>query len=172
MCTRWNSSVEMLEHFLKQQPATLMSKNLRRGTEVHTLSEMDISNAENIVKVMEPIKIATTVMCEEEQPTVSVIAPLQAKLMKHLEPCENDTDMSQEMKSVMNVDLSSWYTNICNALLKDPCYKELEEKECIFLKLTLEASDSTQHGVWPKKLVAPSQLCLKFVASINLMGRL
>lgn len=43
----------MLERFLEQQTtilATLMSKNLQRGTEVHTLSEADISNAEDIVK--------------------------------------------------------------------------------------------------------------------------
>lgn len=60
--------MEMLERFLEQQTAimaTLMSKNLRKGTEVHTLSEMDISNAEDIVKVMAPIKIATAMMCEE-----------------------------------------------------------------------------------------------------------
>lgn len=74
-----------------------MSKNLQRGTEVHTLSVTDISNDEDIVKVMAPIKIASTMMCEENQPTVSVIAPLQAKLLKHFEPCEDDTDMTREM---------------------------------------------------------------------------
>lgn len=58
---------------------------------------MDISNAEDILKVITPIKIASTMMCEEEQPTVSVIAPLQAKLLKHLEPCEDNTDMTREM---------------------------------------------------------------------------
>lgn len=121
VCTRWNSSVEILERFLEQQTAilaTLMSKNLRRGTEVHTLSETDISNAEGIVKVMAPIKIASTMMCEENQPTVSVIAPLQAKLLKHLEPCEDNTDMTREMKSVMAADFSWQYMNSRNILLK------------------------------------------------------
>ncbi len=121
VCTRWNSSVEMLECFLEQQTAilaTLMSKNLRRGTELHTLSETDISNAEDIVKVMTPIKIASTMMCEEEQSTVLVIAPLQAKLLKHLELCEDDTDMTREMKSVMAADFSCRYTNSRDVLLK------------------------------------------------------
>ncbi len=37
--TRWNSSHDMLEHFLEQQPAifaTLMSRELRKGEEVET----------------------------------------------------------------------------------------------------------------------------------------
>lgn len=121
VCTRWNSSVEMLERFLEQQTAvlaTLMSKNLRRGTELHTLSETDISNAEDIVKVMTHIKIASTMMCEEEQLTVSVIAPLQAKLLKHLEFCEDDRDMTREIKSVMATDFSCRYTNSRDVLLK------------------------------------------------------
>ncbi|XP_053085062.1 E3 SUMO-protein ligase ZBED1 [Pangasianodon hypophthalmus] len=144
----------MLKRFLEQQTAilaTLMSKNLRRGTEVHTLSETDISNAEDIVKVMTPIKIASTMMCEEEQPTVSVIAPLQAKLLKHLEPCEDDTGMTREMESVMAADFSYRYTNCRDVLLKasalDPRFKGLpflenEEKKLIFIKLTVEASNS------------------------------
>lgn len=67
---------------------------------------------------MAPIKITTTMMCEEQQPTVSVIAPLQAKLLKHLEPCEDDTDMTREMKSVMTEDFSCQYTNSREILLK------------------------------------------------------
>lgn len=79
--TRWNSSFEMFERFSEQQPAimaTLMSKDLRKGaTDVGTLSESDIANMDDIVQLMGPVKMATTVMCEEDQPTLSVIAPLQ-----------------------------------------------------------------------------------------------
>ncbi len=52
---------------------------------------------EDIVKLMGPVKMAATVMCEEDQPTVSVIAPLQAKLLKHLQPCEDDSLMVAEV---------------------------------------------------------------------------
>lgn len=92
--TRWNSSFDMLERFLEQQPAivaTLMSKDLRKGhLDVGTLSESDIANMEDIVQLMGPVKMATTVMCEEDRPTLSVIAPLQAKLLKHQQPFEDD----------------------------------------------------------------------------------
>lgn len=113
--------MEMFERFLELPTAILamlMSKNLRRGTEVHTLSGTDISNAEDIVKVMAPIKITSTMMSEENQATVSVIVPLQAKLLIHLELCQDDADMTREMKSVMAADFSCQYTNCRNVLLK------------------------------------------------------
>lgn len=45
------------------------------------------------MKVIAPVFI-TTVMSEEEQPTMAVILPFQDKLLKHLESCEDDTDMT------------------------------------------------------------------------------
>nr|XP_055038565.1 E3 SUMO-protein ligase ZBED1-like [Misgurnus anguillicaudatus] len=155
--TRWNSSFEMLERFLEQQPAimaTLMSKDLRKGvTDVCTLSESDIANMDDIVQLMGPVKIATTLMCEEDQPTLSVIAPLQAKLLKHLQPCENDSTLVAEIKMVMTNDLSKRYKgtqdalNIASAL--DPRFKELpyldkEDREQVYAKLIFEAEASHQ----------------------------
>ncbi|XP_045074059.1 E3 SUMO-protein ligase ZBED1-like [Coregonus clupeaformis] len=153
--TRWNSSFEMLERFLEQQPAimaTLMSKDLRKGvTDVGTLS--DIANMDDIVQLMGPVKMATTVMCEEDQPTLSVIAPLQAKLLKHLQPCEDDSTLVAEIKRVMASDLSTRYRgtqdalNIASAL--DPRFKELpylekEDREQVYTKLVFEAEVSHQ----------------------------
>ncbi|XP_041726892.2 E3 SUMO-protein ligase ZBED1-like isoform X1 [Coregonus clupeaformis] len=155
--TRWNSSFEMLERFLEQQPAimaTLMSKDLRKGvTDVGTLSESDIANMDDIVQLMGPVKMATTVMCEEDQPTLSVIAPLQAKLLKHLQPCEDDSTLVAEIKRVMASDLSTRYRctqdalNIASAL--DPRFKELpylekEDREQVYTKLVFEAEVSHQ----------------------------
>ncbi|XP_041706895.2 E3 SUMO-protein ligase ZBED1-like isoform X1 [Coregonus clupeaformis] len=155
--TRWNSSFEMLERFLEQQPAimaTLMSKDLRKGvTDVGTLSESDIANMDDIVQLMGPVKMATTMMCEEDQPTLSVIAPLQAKLLKHLQPCEDDSTQVAEIKRVMASDLSTRYRgtqdalNIASAL--DPRFKELpylekEDREQVYTKLVFEAEVSHQ----------------------------
>lgn len=63
--TWWNSSHDMLECFLQQQPAvfaTLMSRELRKGEHVNTLSEKDICNAEDIVRLMAPVKVVTTIL--------------------------------------------------------------------------------------------------------------
>lgn len=80
---------QLLGHwFLEQQPAafaTLMSKEIRKTEEVNSDTERDIWNAEDIVKLMAPVKVVTTVTCEEEQPTISMISPLRAKRQKHFE---------------------------------------------------------------------------------------
>ncbi len=80
MITRWNSSFDMLERFLEQQAAvcaSLLDKKLRKpSNDMHNLNENYITVAEDMVKLLAPVKTATTIMCEEEQPTVSVIAPL------------------------------------------------------------------------------------------------
>lgn len=54
---------------------------------------------------------ATTVMCEEEQLTVSVIAPLKAELLKYLESNEDDSDVLKEIERVMLEELSDRYSD-------------------------------------------------------------
>ncbi|KAJ8343843.1 hypothetical protein SKAU_G00311720 [Synaphobranchus kaupii] len=164
VCTRWNSSCEMLECFLEQKAAveaTLMSKDFRKGEEANTLKDCDISSAEDVVQLMTPIKMATTVMCEEQQPTVSVIAPLKAKLLSHLKPNEDDSAIVKEMKNVMVKDLSDRYSDVNDSLYKasalDPRFKELpfiefEERECTYAKVAVEAADiHTKMSRVPKK---------------------
>ena len=52
--TRWNSAYEMLKRFLEQQPAicaALLSPDVRKNsTDIFTLNETDIGNAEEIVR--------------------------------------------------------------------------------------------------------------------------
>ena len=123
--TRWNSSYDMLARYLEQQEAIAMalsSKELRKAAkDVHALSDAEIINAEEIVKLMGPVKIATTVMCEEDQPTVSVIAPLHAKLLKRLQACEGDSDLVTDIKTVMKDDLSTRYNTIRETLNTGVC---------------------------------------------------
>lgn len=67
--TRGNSAFDMLERFLEQQPAicaTLLSSEVRKNAkELWTLSEADLSNAEDVAKTLRPLKVATLVMSEE-----------------------------------------------------------------------------------------------------------
>ena len=150
--TRWNSSFDMLQRFLEQQPAvfaTLMSREVRKGEEVNTVNERDICNAEDIVKLMAPVKVVTTVMCEEEQPTISMIAPLRAKLQKHFEATDEDTALITEMKRAFNNDFEKRYTDVLDLLYTasaiDPRFKTLpflsdHEAERIFTSLSAEAA--------------------------------
>ncbi len=75
LSTRWNSAYEMLLWFLEQQPAicaALLSLEVRRSaSEIFTLNETDIAHAEEIVRALKSMKVATTVMSEEESYFVS-----------------------------------------------------------------------------------------------------
>lgn len=75
VATRWNSAYNMVERFLEQQPAicaTLLSPEVRKGeTDLCTLTETDVTNAEDAVSALKPMKDVTTLMSEERNPTVS-----------------------------------------------------------------------------------------------------
>lgn len=74
----------MVDHFLEQQPAicmALLSTKVRRGeADLCTISETDVSNAEDVVKALHPMKDATTLISEGSSPTVCLIIPLHAQL--------------------------------------------------------------------------------------------
>ena len=63
--TRWNSAYEMLRRFLEQQPAicaALLSPEVRSGRDILTLNETDVGHAEEIVRALKSMQVATTVM--------------------------------------------------------------------------------------------------------------
>ena len=69
----------MLERFLEQQPAvlaTVMSKEIQKfEKDVVSINEDDICS-KDIVTILKPVKTATTVLCSEQTPTISLITPL------------------------------------------------------------------------------------------------
>ena len=158
--TRWNSSFDMLERFLEQQAAvcaSLLDRKLRKGAnDIHTLSESDITAAEDIVKLLGPVKTATTIMCDEKQPTLSVIAPLRAKLLLHYSITEEDSALLREMKETMARELAQRYEDVLRVLhtasALDARFKTLpfisgEEREAAFQSITYEASE-----LWNQKV--------------------
>lgn len=85
--------------------------------------------AEQTVVLLATLKAATVLMCEEKQPTVSIIAPLRTKLLAHFECAPDDIPFIKEMKRVMAEDLRERYVDeepflLCAAAL-DPRFKKL-----------------------------------------------
>lgn len=154
--TRWNSALDMISRFLEQQPAiyaTLTSKELRGKVNVTSLVESDISDAEELEKVLSPLKIATVALCEETVPTVSLILPLQFQLINFMTERDDDTSLIKQVKKAVKADLSGRYANIKNKLklasLIDPRFKLVpflseNEKLEAYHELTLEAISATE----------------------------
>ncbi|KAJ4919271.1 hypothetical protein JOQ06_022231 [Pogonophryne albipinna] len=131
--TRWNSAHNMLERFLEQQPAicaALLSSEVRKTEkDLCTLTESDVTTAEEVVSALKPMKEATQYMSKEKTPTLSVIAPLQDTLINGLKPIEGESAVIKEMKAAMSGDLQKRYIDLkatlhaCSAM--DPRFKSL-----------------------------------------------
>lgn len=114
--TRWNSSLEMLDRFLEQQPAisaVLMSPDVRRReSDLCTLAETDITTAEDVVRCLGPMKTASLAISEEESPTMSMVAPLQVQLLNQMACTAEDTAIIKELKTAIHQNLSSRYVHL------------------------------------------------------------
>ncbi|XP_071088919.1 E3 SUMO-protein ligase ZBED1-like [Haliotis cracherodii] len=142
--TRWNSAVEMTERYLEQQPAVIAamtSKELRDKADESFLSDRDITQAEELLTVLQPLKVATVALCEEKVPTVSIILQLQRQLLDHtlaLKP--DDSEFIKSVKRAISGDLSHRYSDdkVKNTLVKsallDPRFQTgpfiQEEEKC------------------------------------------
>ena len=134
VATRWNSVVDMISRYLEQQPAiyaALTSKELRkREKDISTLSERELTSAEELVAVLTPLEIATTALCEESVPTLSMILPLQHQFLNCIMKARHDDSalIKQVKKEVVN-DFSTRYQDTCTkkyltvATLLDPRFK-------------------------------------------------
>ncbi|ROL47946.1 Zinc finger BED domain-containing protein 1 [Anabarilius grahami] len=137
VATRWNSSLDMIEHYLEQQAAvtaTLLSNDVRRNVpDIDTLDGSDIRDAEDIVNLLKPLKTATTVLCDEKNPTVSLIVPLKHMIEHNMASNEEDSPTVSNIKRAILNNLYNRYTSEYNHLLEctalDPRFRALPHLE-------------------------------------------
>ncbi|KAI4805461.1 hypothetical protein KUCAC02_010075 [Chaenocephalus aceratus] len=125
----------MLERFLEQQQAiaaTLLSAEVRRNArEIVTLEPADITDAEDMVRLLSPLKKATTVLCDESQPTVSLIVPLKHMIEQSMAQCDEDSSTIAQMKRAILKDFTD-YQGEQNKFLQestalDPRFRSLQQ---------------------------------------------
>ncbi|KAK1890948.1 Zinc finger BED domain containing protein 1 [Dissostichus eleginoides] len=151
--TRWNSSLDMLERYLEQQQAiaaTLLSAEVRRNArEIDTLEPADITDAEDMVRLLSPLKKATT-LCDESRPTVSLIVPLKHMIEQSMAQCDEDSSTIAQMKRAILKDFTDRYQGEQNKFLQestalDPRFRSLHQlndsqREDVFDRLKLKAT--------------------------------
>ncbi|MBN3302803.1 ZBED4 protein, partial [Amia calva] len=114
--TRWNSTLDMLDRYLEQQAAiaaALTSPEIRQNAR-NTLDSCDITDAEDLVKLLNPLKTATTVLCDEKSPTLSLIVPLKSMIEQSMTPNDGDSTTRREQSSVIfRADTTGMHTTNC-----------------------------------------------------------
>ncbi|XP_055956189.1 E3 SUMO-protein ligase ZBED1-like, partial [Patella vulgata] len=157
VCTRWNSSADMIERFLELQAGVygaLTSKDLRgKERDLSNLIDADISLAEDILICLKPMKTVPTVMCSEKHPTASMILPIYFELLSLMSYKDDDNACICELKSAVTTDLSKRYQDpevrmfLQKASLLDPRFKSIpflkdDEKLELYTQVTVEASNN------------------------------
>lgn len=132
--TRWNSTYDMLERYLEQQApiyAAVTDKSLKKNVkDIVTLSDTDVRVAEEVLQVLKPLKTVTTLLSTETAPSVSLILPLKATLLKSLVPSEEDSSITRDVKAAIREDLTPRYPPdvqdyLHRATALDPRFKSL-----------------------------------------------
>lgn len=148
----------MVERYLEQQQAVaaaLLSDELRhKSREIDTLDTSDIANAEDLVKIFLPIKKATTVLCDELQPTISLISPLKQMIQDSMATDNHDSNAIAPMKVAILKDLTDRYQGEDEKFMQessalDPRFRTLQhlgsgEREDVFERIKFKASQMQQ----------------------------
>ncbi len=131
--TRWNSSMDMLERYLEQQvaiAAALLSTEVRKNTrQLDTMDSNDITDAEEMVNLLKPLKKATTVLSDEKSATLSLILPLKSMIGQSMTLDEKDSTTIANMKAAILQNLSGRNTAVQDYLQEstalDPRFRSL-----------------------------------------------
>lgn len=94
--------------FVEQQPAvlaTLLTKEVRKNYSDALPSDETLADMEMLVKILEPLKTVTTLLCAEGSPTVSMIIPLKSQLLHSLQILETDSPIIKALKKAIAADL-------------------------------------------------------------------
>lgn len=126
----------------------MLSRKIKRGEASVKLTEDDMALIPEVIKLMSPLKVATTLLSEEKNPTLSIVSPIQAKLLKHFQPEESDPPETSRMKERFREDFDGRYTDLQDLLYfasaLDPRFKDLaflddnDTKDMIFMRITTE----------------------------------
>lgn len=106
------------------------------------------------MKILIPIKKATTVLCDELQPTISLISPLKQMIQDSMATDNHYSNAIAQMKAAILKDLTDRYQGEDEKFMQessalDPRFRTLQhlgsgEREDVFERLKFKASQMQQ----------------------------
>ncbi|XP_040065274.1 E3 SUMO-protein ligase ZBED1-like [Ixodes scapularis] len=143
--TRWNSTYQMLTKLIKNRPAiesvlvdrTVVTAKVAQNLEI---CEQEWDTIRELCDVLEPLHLATTVLCSDTASPVSMVRPVMRALMVKLEPQFTDDPLVGRFKEVVRLETvrpfsmewdprESAVSARQRASFLDPRYKDLQCEE-------------------------------------------
>ena len=134
VATRWNSTYLMIERVCEQQ-LPISAVLLQRRDLIHLeISPTEWRILEDIMKLLEPFKIATEHLAGEKYPTISAVGPLLTEIKKRVAEDGNESNDSNTIavfKKALRDDVNSRYQDpdlqmlLNKASFLDPRFKSL-----------------------------------------------
>lgn len=113
--THWDTTYDMVQRYVEQQAAiysALMDKDVKKNVkDIAVLTDSETKLAEDLIKILKPLKNVTTLMSSETSPSVSMVIPMQRMILKSMTPSEEDSSTIKDAKAAITKDLGSRYGN-------------------------------------------------------------
>ncbi|RLU25470.1 hypothetical protein DMN91_002148 [Ooceraea biroi] len=143
--TRWNSTLEMLERLIANRlpiSNVLTDRNVTTSIVARKLeiTEVQWVQMEELVNLLRPLQMATTVFCGDNYSPASIVRPLIWKIVRHhMQPIPEDSDSATTFKIFVSTELGNhfklteWenFSNVSarlTASFLDPRSKNLEDE--------------------------------------------
>ncbi|XP_018318363.1 zinc finger BED domain-containing protein 4-like [Mycetomoellerius zeteki] len=95
--TRWNSTFEILEKLIANRlpiSNVLADRNVTTSTIKHEITEAQWTQMEELINLLRPLQMATTVFCTDKHSPASIVRPLIWKIVRlHMQPVPEDSDL-------------------------------------------------------------------------------
>ncbi|KAK0149249.1 Zinc finger BED domain-containing protein 1 [Merluccius polli] len=116
---------------------------------IDTLDSCDVRDAEDLVKLLCPLKTATTVLREEKSPTVSLIVPLKSMIEQSMTPNDGDSTTTAILTNIANRYSGDAFNYLLECTVLDPRFRTLpqldhDQCEAVFLRVQNKAEQLLQ----------------------------
>lgn len=142
----------MVQRFNLQLPAilaALLDERLKKTAQAKTVQKMsdDQANTEAFVCLMEKVYTSTLALSTDSKPTAGLVLPIMAKLLKHCEPKDDDSNFVQHLKKEFGKNLKTRYQHqeirelLEECTCMDPRFKSFIQADCVWQRLEAKACE-------------------------------